>query len=134
INFEDTMYLLNHLADYSIDYFHFSINNWQWTSIIDTEDEQLLLEKYLDKAGDKLKEIPIMGAGGIKSAEDAEEAISSCFDLMSVGKAHLINPDFVNQLKNNELPNTFLTDGDNEKLIIPAPLWNILGFLKENKK
>lgn len=134
INFEDTMYLLNHLADYSIDYFHFSINNWQRTSIIDTEDEQLLLEKYLDKAGDKLKEIPIMGAGGIKSAEDAEEAISSGFDLMSVGKAHLINPDFVNQLKNNELPNTFLTDGDNEKLIIPAPLWNILGFLKENKK
>ena len=75
-----------------------------------------------------------MGAGGIKSAEDAEEAIGSGFDLMSVGKAPLINPDFVNQLKNNELPNTFLIDGDDEKLMIPAPLWNILGFLKENKK
>lgn len=133
ITFEDTMYLLNHLADYSIDYFHFSINNWQRTSIIDTTDEQLLLEKYLDNANDKLKKIPIMGAGGIKSVEDAEEAIAGGFDLMSVGKAHLINPDFVDCLKNNELPKSLLTEGDDEKLIIPAPLWNILGFLKEKK-
>ena len=133
ITFEDTMYLLNHLADYSIDYFHFSINNWQRTSIIDTTDEQLLLEKYLDNANDKLKKIPIMGAGGIKSVEDAEEAIAGGFDLMSVGKAHLINPDFVDCLKNNELPKSLLTEGDDEKLTIPAPLWNILGFLKEKK-
>lgn len=131
INFDDTMYLLNHLADYTIDYFHFSINNWQRTSIIDTEDKQLLLEKYLDNAGDKLKKIPVMGAGGIKSAEDAEAAIGSGFDLMSVGKAHLINPDFVHHLKNNELPKSVLTEGDDEKLTIPTPLWNILGFLKE---
>lgn len=74
-----------------------------------------------------------MGAGGIKSVEDAEEAIAGGFDLMSVGKAHLINPDFVDCLKNNELPKSLLTEGDDEKLIIPAPLWNILGFLKEKK-
>ncbi|HJG33638.1 fumarate reductase flavoprotein subunit [Jeotgalicoccus aerolatus] len=131
INFDDTMYLLNHLADHSIDYFHFSMGSWQRTSIIDTADEELLLDKYLNAASDRLKEIPIMGAGGIKSVEDAEAAIHSGFDMMSVGKAHLINPDFVNLLKDNVLPNTFLTEGDDVKLTIPAPLWNILGFLKE---
>ena len=89
------------------------------------------MEKYLDNASDKLKEIPIMGDGGIKTVEDAEAAIGSGFDLMSVGKAHLVNPDFVDHLKNNELPKSLLTEGDDEKLAIPAPLWNILGFLKE---
>lgn len=134
INFDDTMYLLNHLAENDVDYFHFSINNWQRTSIIDTTDEALLLEKYLDASTEKLKQIPIMGAGGIKSYDDAREAITGGFDLMSVGKAHLINPDFVNDLKDNKIPNTFLVEGDDKKLTLPAPLWNILGFLKEKKK
>ena len=131
INFDDTMYLLNTLAEYPIDYFHFSINNWQRTSIIDTDDEELLIDKYLRARNSSLKAIPIMGAGGIKSKEDAQNALNSGYDLMSVGKTHLINPDFVNKVKNDEPVNSKLLEGDNEKLSIPTPLWNILGFLKE---
>lgn len=131
INFDDTMFFLNTMAEYPIDYFHFSINKWHRTSIIDTEDEELLIDKYNSARSDALKAIPIMGAGGIKSKEDAEKAISSGYDLMSVGKSHLINPDFVNKIKNNEPVNSKLKEGDNERLSIPSPLWNILGFLKE---
>lgn len=131
INFDDTMYLLNHLAEYSIDFFHFSTSSCQRTSIIDTDDEELLIDKYFSAASEQLKSIPIMGAGGIKSYEDAENALSCGYDLMSVGKAHLINPDFVDKLRNNELPNSLLAQGDDVKLSIPAPLWNILGFIKE---
>ena len=71
-----------------------------------------------------------MGAGGIFSKEDARLALKAGYDLLSVAKAHLVNPDFVNILKNNRLPETVLREGDDERLSIPHPLWNILGFLK----
>src|SRR5699024_195155 len=70
INYDDTIFLLNELAEYPIDYFHFSTNSWSRTSIIDTTDEELLIDKYLRDASDKLRKIPIMGAGGIFSKED----------------------------------------------------------------
>lgn len=130
INFDDTMFLLNELAEYPIDYFHFSTNSWSRTSIIDTTDEELLIDKYLRDASDELRKIPIMGAGGIFSKEDVRLALAAGYDLLSIAKAHLVNPDFVNILKNNRLPETVLREGDNERLSIPHPLWNILGFLK----
>src|SRR5699024_7423048 len=75
INFDDTMFLLNELAEYPIDYFHFSTNSLSSTSIIDTTDEELLIDKYLREAFEELISITILGAGYMFSKEDETSAI-----------------------------------------------------------
>ena len=41
------MFLLNTLAEYEPDYFHISANSYQRTSIVNQEDTEPLINKYI---------------------------------------------------------------------------------------
>ena len=84
------MFLLNTLAEADPDYFHISANSYKRTSIVDTADKEPLITKYLRQRSDKLAEIPIMGVGSIAQRSDAEDALELGYDLVSVGKAYLV--------------------------------------------
>ncbi|CAD2072064.1 NADH-dependent flavin oxidoreductase [Phocicoccus pinnipedialis] len=130
ITFQDTMLMLNTFAHECIDYFHFSLNDYKRGSIIDTEDIECLIHKYHKNKSTALGEIPVIGSGGIWEKTDAEEALETGFDIVSVGKAHIVNPDWAEKIKNGD-PIDRKIDGEREDYKIPRPFWNSVGFLKK---
>ena len=132
IRFEDTMYLLDVLAQYEPDYFHFSMNSWKRTSIVDKDDQEPLIDKYYAQRTEKLAQIPIMGVGGISQRKDAEEAIEK-YDLISVGKAYLVEPKWATKIMNDEEIKDFADINEQEALKIPGPLWKVMDFMIVDK-
>ena len=130
ITFKDTMHMLNAFAHECIDYFHFSLNDYKRGSIIDTEDIECLIHKYHKNKSTALGEIPVIGSGGIWEKADAEEALETGFDIVSVGKAHIVNPDWAEKIKSGE-PIDRKIDGERDEYHIPRPFWNSVGFLKK---
>ena len=83
IRFEDTMFLLNTLAEYEPDYFHISANSYQRTSIVNQEDTEPLINKYIKMQSAQLAKIPLIGVGSIAQRQDAEHALELGYDLFS---------------------------------------------------
>lgn len=129
IRFEDTMFLLNTLAQYHPDYFHISANSYKRTSIVNQDDTEPLINKYLSLQNETLAEIPIMGVGSIAQRADAEEALTLGYDLMSVGKAYLVEPNWLEKILNDETVEDFADIHDQQTLHIPSPLWKVMDFM-----
>lgn len=134
IRFDDTMYLLNILAEAHPDYFHISANSYKRTSIVDTADKEPLISKYLKLQSDTLADIPIMGVGSIGQREDAEEALELGYDLVSVGKAYLVEPHWAEKIEKNEKVEDFVDIHDQRLLHIPSPLWKVMDFMIVDKE
>ncbi|MGT2638104.1 oxidoreductase [Streptococcus ratti] len=135
ISFDDTMYLLNSLAEYDLDYFHFSMGIYTRSSIIDTDNPEMLIAKFLNQRSEKLAKTPIMGVGGIMQKADAEDALSLGYDLVAVAKGFLVEPDWAGAIQKGKEVNPLADIHDREKLVIPSPLWNFMdtsfGLIKD---
>lgn len=129
IHFDDTLFLLNHLASFKPDYFHFSMGNWERTSIVDQDDPEALIDKYLARRSEQLAQIPIIGVGNINQYSDAEAALEAGYDMISIGKKFLIEPQLVSKLENNEEIKEFADVSEQDLLHIPSPLWDVMDFV-----
>nr|WP_218058441.1 FMN-binding protein [Gilliamella apicola] len=129
IRFSDSMYLLNKLSSYGLDYIHFSMGNWDRTSIVDTDNKQQLISQYRKLQSTTLAKIPVIGVGGIAQGIDAENALLSGYDLVSIGKGYLVEPTWATKVKNNELCATFADITQRQQLKIPFPLWHVMDFM-----
>ncbi|HFH9837306.1 TPA: FAD-dependent oxidoreductase [Streptococcus suis] len=126
IRFEDTMYLLNTLAEYDLDYFHFSMGIYTRNSIVDASDPEMLITKFLAQRSEKLAQTPVMGVGGILQKEDAEGALEAGYDLIAVAKGFLVEPDWAGVIAKGERAREFADIHDREVLVIPSPLWQFM--------
>ncbi|HFI0150063.1 TPA: FAD-dependent oxidoreductase [Streptococcus suis] len=126
IRFEDTMYLLNTLAEYDLDYFHFSMGIYTRNSIVDVNDPEMLITKFLAQRSEKLAQIPVIGVGGILQKEDAEGALEAGYDLLAVAKGFLVEPDWAGVIAKGEVAREFADIHDREELVIPSPLWQFM--------
>lgn len=129
IRFEDTMYMLNELAKYDLDYFHFSMGSYQRSSIVHPESSETLIKQYHAMKSEELATIPIIGVGAILQRADAEDALQLGYDLLTAGKAFLIEPDWVNKLKANEPIPTYAAIHQQEELLVPDPLWSFMDYM-----
>lgn len=129
IRFDETMYLLNQLADLKPDYFHFSMGAYTRPSIVDNEDTEPLITKYLAHRSPALERIPIMGVGSILQSSDAEAALQLGYDLLSVGKGFLIEPNWVEVIKKQETVIDYADINAQEALVIPDPLWSFMEYM-----
>jgi urocanate reductase len=129
INFEDTMYLLNQLAKKKPDYFHFSMGAYTRSSIIDGDDSEPLIVKYLALRSPELATIPIMGVGSILQYEDAADALAIGYDLIAVGKGFLVEPDWVQQINARKEVIDYAHVNAQQQLKIPTPLWDFMSYM-----
>jgi fumarate reductase flavoprotein subunit len=123
IRFDDTMFLLEKLADMGVHYLHFSMGYTLRPSIVETNDPTPLIQKYTALRSDKLAKIPMIGVGGIVNKADAELAIEKGYDLVAVGKACIAFPDWTDRIANGETLELFIDSTQREALTIPEPLW-----------
>ncbi len=126
ICFEDTMYLLNTLAEYDLDYVHFSMGIYNRSSIIKVDDAEMLITKFLEQRSEKLANIPVMGVGGILQKADAEGALAAGYDLLAVAKGFLTEPDWLSVIREGKEARPFADIHDREALVIPSPLWQFM--------
>lgn len=126
IRFEDTMYLLNTLAEYDLDYVHFSMGIYTRNSIVNVNDPEMLITKFLSERSEKLAQIPVMGVGGILQKADAEGALEAGYDLLAVAKGFLTEPDWVSVIREGKEARPFADIHDREELVIPTPLWQFM--------
>lgn len=134
IRFEDTMFLLNTLAEYEPDYFHVSLNTYKRTSIVHQDDPEPLIKKYVTMQSDKLKSIPLIGVGSIAQKEDALDALEMGYDLISVGKAYLVEPKWLEKVMSGATIEAFVDIHDQTELHIPSPLWKVMDFMILDKE
>lgn len=123
IRFDDTMYLLEKLAERGLDYVHFSVGQLLRPSIVDRDDPTPLIEKYVAARSQSLAKVPVIGVGGVLNKADAEQALEKGFDLVAIGKACIAYPDWADRIINNEQLELFIDSTRREALTIPEPLW-----------
>ncbi|NIF23172.1 flavocytochrome c [Candidatus Pantoea multigeneris] len=123
IRFDDTLYLLEKLAEQGLDYVHFSVGSLLRPSIVDTQDPTPLIEKYRAQCSPLLGKIPVIGVGGVVNKQDAELALEKGYDLVAVGKACIAYPNWADRIIHNEQLELYIDSTQREALHIPEPLW-----------
>ena len=124
IRFDDTMYLLEKLAEKGLDYVHFSMGAILRSSIVDIEDPTPLIKKYVAMRSKTLAKIPVVGVGNVINQTDLETALENGYDLVAVGRACIAYPDWTSRIKNGEKLELFINSDKREELNIPVPLWS----------
>lgn len=98
IRFDDTLYLLEKLAERGLDYVHFSMGHILRSSLVNKEDKTPLIQKFIQGRGVHLSKIPVIGVGGIVNRKDAETGFANGYDLVAVGKALIAYPDWAERI------------------------------------
>ena len=129
IRFEDTMYLLDKLAQSGLDYLHFSMGSWARNSIVNPEDKATLISKYRAMQSKAVAKVPVIGVGGIAQRADAEQALEQGYDLISVGKGYLVEPTWATKVLSHESTVEFADIAQQHALQIPTPLWDIMDYM-----
>ncbi|WP_075181054.1 flavocytochrome c [Pantoea sp. 1.19] len=123
IRFDDTLYLLEKLAERGLDYVHFSVGQLLRSSIVEHQDPTPLIEKYLAQRSPTLAKVPTIGVGGVVNKSDAELGLAHGYDLVAIGKACIAYPDWADRIINNQTLELFIDSTQREALTIPEPLW-----------
>ena len=124
IRFDDSMYLLEKLAEKGLDYIHFSMGAILRPSIVDTQDPTPLINKYVAMRSATLAKIPVVGVGNVVNEKDVEVALENGFDLVAAGRACIAYPDWTDRIKKGEQLELYINSDKREELNIPEPLWH----------
>lgn len=124
IRFDDSMYLLEKLAEKGLDYIHFSMGAILRPSIVETQDPTPLINKYVAMRSETLAKIPVVGVGNVVNEKDVEAALDNGFDLVAVGRACIAYPDWTDRIKKGEQLELYINSDKREELNIPEPLWH----------
>ncbi|OXM87713.1 NADH-dependent flavin oxidoreductase [Paenibacillus rigui] len=125
ITMAETFVLLDALAAKSIDYLHISLNEFWSAPRRGVDDSRSRVEIIQERIGDK---VPVIGVGGIHTAEEAAKAMETGIALLALGRELIIEPDWVEKVasgRESEIA-TFLTKEDQQRLVIPDPLWQMI--------
>ncbi|MEC0329283.1 NADH-dependent flavin oxidoreductase [Paenibacillus macerans] len=123
ITMADTMKFVDVLADQDLDYLNVSLVRFWSVPRRGTEDKRPRIEIIKSITGDR---IPLLGAGELRTPEDAAAARQTGVEFIGIGRALLMDPDWLEKarLGKEEEIRTELSRHDQEKLKIPGGLWS----------
>ncbi|MFC3395442.1 flavocytochrome c [Brenneria rubrifaciens] len=123
IRFDDTIYLLEKLAEKGLDYVHFSMGNILRSSLVDIDDPTPLIKKYVAGRSSRLAAIPVIGVGDVVNKTDAQTALENGYDLVAVGRGCIAYPDWIDRVAGQQDIKLYIDSDKREALMIPEPLW-----------
>ena len=128
LTIEDTLYLLDELCKYDIDYLHASTGRYNQSSLRDKDDLQPLVEKFMEVIKGR---VPLIGVGGLSSMEDIEDAATYGYELFALGTIALSDVHVVTHLQQGVSPSKLFSKDS----LLPIPLWKRIKSWKalENK-
>lgn len=97
IRLEDTLFLVDKLADKNLDYLHISLNEYDRISITDEYKEESILNYVHDKINGR---VPLISVGGVQTQQDLENTMKDS-ELVALGRSLLTEPHWVSKVFNN---------------------------------
>lgn len=122
ITMDDTLKLVNVLADKQLDYLHVSLMEYKSKPRVGADDSKSRLEWILDTVAGRT---PVIGVGSVHTPEEALEVLQTGSALVALGRELIMEPDWVQKIVEgqvNEIKTT-LSKQDQQQLVIPDPLW-----------
>jgi len=125
----DSLQLIDRLIDSGIDYLHVSLTDILNSKPVDSVDEKLTIQRVIDHVNYR---IPFISAGKIRTPYQAEEALALGLPLVAIGKALVMNPDWVTLVANHQADqiSTELELEKDPELHIPDHLWHEIKIRK----
>jgi 2,4-dienoyl-CoA reductase-like NADH-dependent reductase (Old Yellow Enzyme family) len=123
--FADTLALVDRLANEELDYLHVSLMEYSSRPHRGVDDSKTRLEWLLDKIDGRT---PLMGVGSVKTPDDALDVLKTGSPLVALGRELIIEPDWVELVaegRESEIK-TVLSKNDQERLVVPDPLWQAI--------
>lgn len=127
ISFEETLFLIDKLADKKLDYLHISLNDYRRKSISPDYNDKPMLNYVFEKINNR---VPLIGVGDVRTGDDADNVLQSA-DLVAIGKALIIDPHWAQKVLDNKesLIRTNLSKYDLEELDIQNGIIEFLEFM-----
>jgi len=125
----DSLQLIDCLIDSGIDYLHISLTDILNSKPVDSVDVKLTIQSIIEHVNYR---IPLISAGKIRTPHQALQALALGLPLVSIGKALVMNPDWV-ELTANDQADQISTEFELEKdpeLHIPDHLWHEIKIRK----
>lgn len=125
----DSLQLIDGLINSGIDYLHVSLTDILNSKPVEGVDEKLTIQRVIDHVNYR---IPFISAGKIRTPHQAEEALALGLPLVAIGKALVMNPDWVKLVANHQADqiSTELEFEKDAELHIPDHLWHEIKIRK----
>lgn len=124
IRFEDTLFLVDRLADKGLDYLHLSLNDFQRISISENYQQAPMIELVHQKIAGR---VPLIGVGDVQDGKQAQAVLENA-EAVAVGRALLVDPHWTAKVFANQEDQIRreLNQFDREELIISNGVWGFL--------
>ncbi len=122
ITLDQTLQLLSKIKEEKLDYIHISLGHFKQSSMRDKEDSKPVIEIIKNHLGD---DVPLITVGQIKTPNEAREALNSGVPLVALGRALLVEPDWIQKVNNGDeaLIRTEIKPEDWDDLTLPDAMW-----------
>lgn len=126
ITMEESLFLVDQLADQGLDYLHVSLKDFWAKARRGADPGKTRLELIQDKLAGR---VPLIGVGSIYTADEALKALETTHvSLLALGRELIIDPDWVQKVESGRTDHivTKLDKTKQEELVVPDPLWNAI--------
>jgi 2,4-dienoyl-CoA reductase-like NADH-dependent reductase (Old Yellow Enzyme family) len=117
ITLDDTLLLVDMLAQKDLDYIHVSLGNYKQTSIRNKKDQEPIITKLKNVVNYR---VPIIGSGGLESQADILDALELGYSLFAIGMIAIADKDVGKKLEEGTLPSKVISKDS----LLPTPLYN----------
>ncbi|AWB45231.1 NADH-dependent flavin oxidoreductase [Paenibacillus sp. CAA11] len=124
ITMEETLHLVDFLAEKELDYIHVSLNEFDSKPRRGAEATRSRLDWIVKQAAGR---VPVVGVGSLHTADEVLQARQTV-PLVALGRELIMEPDWVRKVKegNEESIMTVIHKPSREKLAIPDKLWDAI--------
>lgn len=124
ITLDDTLHLVDRLADEEVDYLHASLGHYRQTSMRDKDDKRIVGKLIAEKINGRK---PFIGVGKIATKEDAEDAMTNVgYDMVALGHAMVTDPQWVSKVRNDREVERFIDPDSYREKKIPDGLMSAI--------
>ncbi|ENU09332.1 hypothetical protein F997_02781 [Acinetobacter calcoaceticus NIPH 13] len=118
-----TLTFIDQVLDLGIDYIHVSLANLLTDRPIDDPTGPSIINHILDRVDNR---VPVLAAGGILTPDQAKQALDTGLSMVAIGRGLIINPDWVESLREGQEIVVELDPTKVKALNIPEKLWTII--------
>jgi 2,4-dienoyl-CoA reductase-like NADH-dependent reductase (Old Yellow Enzyme family) len=125
ITMDDTLKLIDVLADKQLDYLHVSLMDFQSKPRVGADDSKTRLQWIIDTVNNRTL---MIGVGSIHMPEEALQVLQTGSALVALGRELIMEPDWVAKVaegREAEIATT-LSKSEQQRLVVPDPLWQAI--------
>jgi len=128
---DDTLYLVDKLADKKLDYLHISLGDYKRASVSEEYKEKSIMQYVHEKINVRL---PLIGVDDVRTKEDAENTLAHA-ELVAVGRSLSIDPHWASKLLEDkeDTIRRVLADQDREELMVGNDIIDFLEFMMPDR-